>query len=77
MGKGKCPGTVQAPGLSGCNLSYYKINNALPFALAASMHCLVLAEVEHEELEWSQLKNGQFGDVEELFITRPLQCLCH
>lgn len=46
-GKGRCPGPVKAPRLSGCNLtgnlSYYKMSNAFPLALAASMHLFVLA----------------------------------
>lgn len=53
------------------------MSNALPLALGTSMHLLVLAKVECGELEWSQLKNRQCGDMGKLFITWPLQCLCH
>lgn len=53
------------------------MSDVLPFALAASMHFLVLVKVDCGELEWSQLKNGQFGDVGNFFITWLLQCLGH
>lgn len=67
LGKERRPGTVQAPRISDYNLtgilSYYKVTNALFLALAACRHFFLLAKVQCVELEWRQLKNGQFGHV--------------
>lgn len=67
LGKERCPGNVQAPRISDYNLtdilSYYKVTSALFLALAACRNFFLCAKVQCVELEWRQLKNGQFGDV--------------